>query len=90
MDEEEPAGHPTLGVAHVWSRQLDQARTEARRGLALSPNSVELLILMANIQIFSGEPADALVTLETSMRLDPHYPDITLQFVADAILPWPL
>ncbi len=84
MDEEEPAGHFALGVAHVWSRELDQAQTEARRGLALSPNSVELLILMANIQIFSGEPGDALVTLETSMRLDPHCPEITLQFVADA------
>ncbi len=84
MDDKEPAGHFALGVAHVWSRELERAQAEARRGLALSPNSVELLILMANIQIFSGDPAGALATLEASMRLDPHYPEITLQFLADA------
>ena len=84
MDEDEPAGHWALGIAYAWSRDLDRARAEARRGLALSPNSVELLILMANVQIFSGDPAGALVTLDASMRLDPHYPDIALQFLADA------
>jgi adenylate cyclase len=85
MDEDEPAGHLALGIAHSWRRDLDRAEAEAQRGLALSPNSVELLILLANVQIFSGSPADALVTLDESMRLDPHYPDIALQFLADAL-----
>ena len=84
MDEEEPAGHLALGIGYVWSWDLDRARAEALRGLALSPNSVELLILMANVQIFSGDPAAAVQTLDAAMRLDPHYPDITLQFLADA------
>ena len=60
MDEEEPAGHLALGIANVWSRDLDRGRAEALRGLELSPNSVELLILMANVQIFSGDPAAAV------------------------------
>ncbi len=84
MDEEEPTGHMALGIAYTWSRDLDRALAEARRGLALSPNSVALLILMANVQIYSGDPAGALATLDASMRLDPHYPEIALQFVADA------
>jgi adenylate cyclase len=84
MDEQEPACHLALGIAYAWSRDLDRALEEADLGLALSPNSVELLILKANTQIFVGDPAGALVTLDTSMRLDPHYPDIALQFVADA------
>ena len=63
MDEEEPAGHLALGIGYVWSWDLDRARAEALRGLALSPNSVELLILMANVQIFSGDPAAAVQTL---------------------------
>ena len=41
-------------------------------------------MLMAHIQIFSGEPAGAFETLEVSMRLDPHYPELLLQFLADA------
>ena len=66
MDEDEPAGHLALGIAHGWSRHLDRAEAEARRGLALSPNSVDLLILLANVQIFSGNPAGALQTLDAS------------------------
>jgi adenylate cyclase len=84
MDEEEPSGHWALGVAYGWSGKLDPALAQARRGLALSPNSVEMLLLMARIQVFSGDPAGALETLDASMRLDPHYPEITLQFLADA------
>ena len=41
-------------------------------------------MLMAHIQIFSGDPAGALETLDVSMRLDPHYPEVLLQFLADA------
>ena len=84
MDEEEPAGHLALGIAYVWSRDLDRARAEARRGLALSPNSVELLDLDGQCSdIFRGS-GRRLATLDASMRLDPHYPDIALQFLADA------
>jgi adenylate cyclase len=84
MDEEEPASHFALGVAHTWRRELDRAHAEAQRGLALSPNSVELLLLLANIQLFSGDPSGALETIDAYMRLDPHYLEITLQVVADA------
>ncbi|SCW46819.1 TolB amino-terminal domain-containing protein [Rhizobium mongolense subsp. loessense] len=84
MAEEQPDGHFALGMACMWNRELERARTEAQRGLVLSPNSAELLMLMAHIQIFSGDPADALETLDASMRLDPHYPEVLLQFLADA------
>jgi adenylate cyclase len=84
MDEEEPNGHLALGMAYMWSRQLDRARAEAQRCVVLSPNSEEFLRLMAHVQIFSGDPAGALETLDASMRLDPHFPEIALQFLADA------
>jgi len=84
MAKEQPNGHFALGMACMWSRQLDRAQAEAQQGLALSPNSAELLMLMAHIQIFSGDPAGALQTLDASMRLDPHHPEILLQFLADA------
>ena len=84
MDDEDPACHMALGAAYSWGHDLDRAEAQARRGLALSPNSVELMILLASVQIYAGDPADALTTLDALMRLDPHYPDIALQFVADA------
>ncbi|WP_018238230.1 adenylate/guanylate cyclase domain-containing protein [Ensifer sp. BR816] len=84
MDEDEPTAHWALGVAYLWIRELDRAEAEVERGLALSPNSVEFLLLKAATQTFSGDPSGALETLDTSMQLDPHYPEITLQFLADA------
>ncbi|MDR6635469.1 TolB-like protein/class 3 adenylate cyclase [Phyllobacterium sp. 1468] len=84
MDEQQPNGHFALGMACMWSRDLDRARAEVQRGLALSPNSIDLLMLLAHIQIFSGDPAAALDTLAVSMQLDPHYPEVLLQFLADA------
>jgi adenylate cyclase len=84
MDEEEPHGHFALAMAYMWSRELERAHAEARRCLALSPNSSDGLRMMAHVQIFSGDAAGALDTLDAYMRLDPHYPEIALQFLADA------
>ncbi|TAU54459.1 tetratricopeptide repeat protein [Rhizobium leguminosarum] len=84
MAGEQPNGHFALGMACMWNRELDRARAEVQQGLALSPNSAELLRLMAHIQIFSGDPAGALETLDASIRLDPHHPEILFQFLADA------
>jgi adenylate cyclase len=84
MDEEEPHGHFALAMAYMWSRELDQAEAEALRCLALSPNSSDGLRMMAHVQIFSGDPAGAIDTLDAYMRLDPHFPEIALQFLADA------
>jgi adenylate cyclase len=39
---------------------------------------------MAHIQIFSGDPAGALESLDAAVLLDPHYPEVLLQFLADA------
>lgn len=84
MAEDQPDGHLALGMACMWGRELDRARAEAQRGLALSPNDVDHLRLMAHVQTFSGDPAGALETLDAVMRLDPHYPEVLLQFLADA------
>jgi adenylate cyclase len=84
MDEAEPAGHIALGMAYLWRRDLDRGQAEAARALALSPNSTDGLRSTAVIQIYAGDPAGALENLDAYMKLDPHYPEITLQFVADA------
>lgn len=84
MAKEQPNGHFALGMACMWNRELDRARAEVQQGLTLSPNSADLLMLMAHIQIFSGDPAAALETLNESRRLDPHHPEVLFQFLADA------
>jgi adenylate cyclase len=83
-DDEEPIGHFALCAAYMWSKKLDLAQAEAQRILELAPNSADGLRITAHIQIFSGDPASAIDNLEASMKRDPHYPDMTLQLVADA------
>ena len=84
MDDQDAACHWALGVAYSWGRDLDRAEAEARRGLALAPNFAQGLVLLATVQIYAGNPSGAIETLDALMRLDPHYPDISLQFLADA------
>lgn len=88
MDGEDSACHLALGVAYSWTRDLYRAEEQARRGLALSPNSVELMILLAAVQIYAGDPVGALATLDALTRLDPHYPDIVLLALLASCYGW--
>ena len=83
-DEEEPTAHQARGVAFWWSGDLDRAEAEARRGLALLPNSVDNMILLARVQIYAGSPRAAIATLDALTKLDPHFSDMVLQFRAEA------
>ena len=84
MDAEEPEGYFALTIASLWSHDLDRALAAAARCLELTPGSAQGHIALAHPQIFNGEPAAAIENIETSMRLDPHYPDILLHFLAEA------
>ncbi|WP_457583672.1 adenylate/guanylate cyclase domain-containing protein [Ensifer canadensis] len=84
MADDQPDCHCALSVACMWMRELDRAKDEAHLGLALAPNSVQLHMALAHALIFSGDPKAALAELDISMRLDPLYPEVLLQFLADA------
>ena len=84
IDDEEPQAHFALAVAKLWNRELDQALAEAERCLELEPNSADGYLAMAHAQIFNGDAAAAIERLESYIKLDPLYPDLMLQFLAEA------
>jgi TolB-like protein/class 3 adenylate cyclase len=84
MDENEMLGHFALSVGMLFSREHDKALEKARRCLAMAPSSSEGHMVMANILTYSGKGAEAIAVIETYRQLDPHYPDLTLYFLADA------
>jgi adenylate cyclase len=84
MDDQEPQGHFAVAAALLWRREHDRALAEARRCLALAPNSAEGHLATAHIQIYSDDPAGAIDTIHTYMRLDPFFPDLALYFLAEA------
>ena len=84
MDDEDPYAHGWFAVALLWHREHDRALAEVQRCLALAPNLAEGHMAMAHIQICSGDAAGAIDTINTCVRLDPHYPDLVLYFLAEA------
>jgi adenylate cyclase len=84
LDEEEPCAHDVFAMALGFRRELDRALAEARRCLALAPNSAAGHATIARILTFSGDPASAIKMIDASMRLDPLYGGITLHFLAEA------
>jgi adenylate cyclase len=84
LDDHEPDSHFALGMALMWSRELDQALDAVARCIALKPSATDARLLKAHAQIFRGLPADAIEALDDYMRLDPLYPEIALQFLAEA------
>jgi adenylate cyclase len=84
MDDQESQGHFAIAAALLWGREHDRALAEARRCLALAPNSAEGHLATAHIQIYSDDPAGAIDTIDAYMRLDPFFPDLALYFLAEA------
>jgi adenylate cyclase len=84
LDDEEPQAHWVFAIALLFHRELDRALAEARRCLALEPNSAGAHVVMARILTYSGDPASAINVIDAYMRLDPLYRDLALHFLAEA------
>jgi len=79
-DEGDAEAHACLSWALNFDGDYDGALAEARRALTISPNLASAHRALGTTLIFSGEPRQGLVALQTSIRLDPR----------DPLLPWHL
>jgi len=76
-----PHAHFTVGITALWLKKFELAQQEIKSCLEIDPNFSEGHAAMSMIQVYSGEPAQALDSLATAMRLDPHYRDIDLHLL---------
>jgi adenylate cyclase len=84
LDEDDPGAHWELGLTYLWLRQHDQAIAEEQRALALNPNSSDGHAALGHAWTYAGRPQESIELLTTAMRLDPHYSNIWLHFLAEA------
>jgi adenylate cyclase len=67
----DPFPHYVLSMAAGFNRDFARAKTAIDRALALSPNLPEALNSRGAYDIFSGNPAAGIPSIERAIRLDP-------------------
>ena len=83
-DDLDPSAHFAAGIAHMWRKELAEAKAEAERAIELAPNSAEGYVLLATVTDYSGRPGDAIPLFEAAMRFNPHFPGVVLHFYGHA------
>ena len=84
LNDQEPVSHMALGAVLLWRRDYEGALAESRRMMALDPNFAQGYAASGLGLTYAGRAAEALEPIAMAMRLDPHYPDMLLHFLAQA------
>jgi tetratricopeptide (TPR) repeat protein len=76
LDESEAGAHASLGYFYTYVGQFEKAVAYAERGLALDPNSFEVLFNSGAALAFSGRADEAIPLLQKVLRLNPFAPSL--------------
>jgi adenylate cyclase len=82
LDSTNPHAYFAVSAAALWMKQHDVSIAAAEKCLAIAPNFADGHGILALILVYSGKPREAIASLNKAMRLDPHYRDIYLHFLA--------
>jgi len=73
-------------VIATWTRNLERAREESEKALALSPNYAPAYGTLGLAEIYAGNPLVAISHIERAMRLDPAFVQQYMHFLGSAYL----
>jgi tetratricopeptide (TPR) repeat protein len=71
-EESSPEIHNNLGNAHLRRGEIDEARTEFRKALALDPNNADALLNLGSIARVKGNAGEAEHYVERALRVNPN------------------
>jgi adenylate cyclase len=83
LDRLDARGFSELAYAKLYSRQHDEAMAEYAQALALNPNDSDIIAECADALSYVDQPERGLELMGKAMRLNPHYPDWYLWYLAD-------
>jgi adenylate cyclase len=84
LNDQAPVSHMALAAVLLWRRDYEGALAESSRMMALDPNFAQGYGASGLGLTYAGRAAEALEPIAMAMRLDPHYPDMLLHFLAQA------
>jgi adenylate cyclase len=85
-DPKEPFARQVACWVAIFEKDLDRAKSEVDIALSLNPNSSGAYASLGSIQIYSGQPLEAIPALERATRLDPAFRPQHLHFLGMAYL----
>ncbi len=84
FDRLDARGFAELGYAKLYRRQHDEAIAEYEQALSLNPNDSDIIAEYADALAYVEQPQRSVELMQKAMRLNPHYPDWYLWYLADA------
>lgn len=85
-DNREPFAHAVLGWVYMWSdKAFDRGLEEQRRAVEANPGNAQFRSMLAFSMTYAGRSAEALVSLDDAMRLNPFYPELFHVFYGRAL-----
>jgi len=84
FDRLDARGFAQLGYARLYRRQHDEAIAEYEQALLLNPNDSDIIAEYADALAYVEQPHRSIELMQKAMRLNPHYPDWYLWYLADA------
>jgi adenylate cyclase len=83
FDRLDARGFAELGYARLYRRQHDEAIAEYEQALLLNPNDSDIIAEYADALAYVEQPHRSVELMQKAMRLNPHYPDWYLWYLAD-------
>jgi adenylate cyclase len=68
-----PFAHWIAAIVAMWMKDLDRAKRECEKALALSPNYAPAYGTLCLVETYAGNPEAALAASERALRLDPGF-----------------
>ena len=85
LNERHPYALWALALISLWARRYDEALGQVEKAIAFNPNFADGHIARGFILHYVGRSEEALKCFELAVALEPYFPDIWLQFHAQAL-----
>jgi tetratricopeptide (TPR) repeat protein len=75
LDSSNSVAHGILGTVLLYDKDYAGSLSALQRALQIDPNNAEAWLFKGDLHLMEGNSEDAIVEIETAMRLNPYPPD---------------